>query len=268
MYDFRKLISAKSRSRHDAVRQRMIDFQNMTPDEMAGALLECSRCLIDSGLFQHDPQWSYDEWAIYRCIPALAKRLDPSVELRSSEIPKDEERLDPLTWIEEGDDQKLLSSIVSIIKNVSLMRAMADYAPNDVKDAAEIIILHRSDACALSVAMDTVIPGSFPKRVKPDLRAALDGYQVIASCNSKPEAEHDVVMCYEDELDVAKEKFRVLGDYVQGEELSDEDKVLLGSMDRIRYRRSVSELSLQRWSGEKLMELDLREPDTDLSPTL
>lgn len=249
MVDFRKIISPKSRMEIQERRERRMAFQAQDRAGMAASLIASSRALADSGQFHSSPDWSYDEWAIYRCIPALAKRLDPALELRADEIAKSEEKRDPLTWIEDGDDEKLLSSIKSIIANASFRRAYD--GPETVKAAADALLDPRSQGCDIAVAMDTVIPGSFPKRTEADEREPLPGVQLIASYSSG----YDQVIQYAEAEAELEQGFRVAESLRLGEELSEEDEAYAQRMRRVSISKLDFEtLSIQAYDGTVLRE--------------
>jgi len=246
MVDFRKLLSPKSRAEIAVRQERAIEFQSKDPAGMAEALVEASRSLIDSGLFSSDPTYSYDEWALYRCIPALAKRLDPRLEPRVDEIAKSDEKRDPLTWLDEGDDRKLLSSIQSIIGNGSFMRS--ECGSKEVQAATEFLIRNRDRGSAISVAMDTVLPGSYPRRVEADTRDPLIGIQLVAK-----HGEHDRVLRYADSEAELDDVYRALVSSRQGEELSDDDERLVRGL-RSWERMDFEALSIQAFDGTVLRE--------------
>ncbi|MBW3243264.1 hypothetical protein KUV57_11205 [Epibacterium sp. DP7N7-1] len=246
MVDFRKLLSPKSREEIAVRKERAIEFQAKDPSGMASALIEASRALIDSGLYNTDPTYSYDEWALYRCIPALAKRLDPDLEMRVDEIPKSDEKRDPLTWIEDGDDQKLLSAIQSIIGNGSFARSRA--GSKEVQAATEFLIENRDRGSALSVAIDTVCPGSYPKRTEANTRAPLPGVQLIAT-----HGEYDKVLRYSEFEADLDDFYQALVLIRQGEELSDDDDRLVRGL-RSWERMDFQSLSIQTWDGTVLRE--------------
>lgn len=244
MVDFRKLLSPKSRAEIAVRREIAIEFQGKDAAGMAMALVQASRTLIDSGLFNSDPTYSYDEWALYRCIPALARRLDPKLELRAEEIAKPDEMRDPLTWLEAGDDQKLLGSIGSILEHASLRRGNG--GAKEARLACEFLLEYRSRGSAISVAIDTVCPGSFPVRVEADTRVPLTGFQLIAT-----RGEHDRVLRYAEKEAELDDLFGAIVSARQGDELSDGEERLLRTL--WAWERSDFEaLSIQAFDGAVL----------------
>lgn len=255
MVDFRKLISAKSRQRFAAREAILARFEEAVPAGKAAQLLEASRTLIDSGRFKTDQRYSYDEWALYRVIPALARGLaGPGLELRETEIAKPEEKADPITWLgDKSHDhlERLETATRSILANSALRRAGSE---NDdpVAEAAQFLI-GRPHHCAISVALDCLRPGTFPKRVadeaeeKPDLT----GFQLI---ESRPSG-HDKVLHYaEDEADL-EGMLRVATAIRSGEEISEDDKPIEHALTRwFSTIQTCDALSIQKWTGEMRRE--------------
>ena len=246
MVDFRKMLSARARDEIAVRRERAMAFQALDPAGMAASLVAASRSLIDSGLFNTDPTWSYDEWALHRCIPALAKRLDPELELRADEIAKPEEKRDPLTWLEAGDDQKLLSSITSILSHASFRRAEA--GSEEVRIASDLLLEYRDRGSAISVAMDTVTPGQFPKRTEPDTRDPLPGVQLVATHGA-----YDRVLRYAESEAELDDVYRAVVAVRQGEELSDDDERLVRGL-RSWEQMDFGAISIQAFDGTVLRE--------------
>lgn len=245
MVDFRKLLSPKSRAEVAEQRNDCIAFQQQDAAGMAQSLVEASRKLIDSGLFKEDPRWSYDEWMIYRCIPALAKRLDPNLELRSNELGDAKEKEDPLTSGLMESDEKLETAIASVLSYATLSRAGA--GPKEVRRATDLLIGYRKMGSAVSVAMDTISPGSYPARVSPDRRPALTGVQLIAS-----HGDHDRVMRYAETEEELDELYRAALAKRSGEELTDDEQLLCSSLRGWPERLDFDTLSIQTWDGEVL----------------
>lgn len=249
MVDFRKLLSPKSRAEIAVRRERAIEFQAKDPAGMAGALVDASRTLVDSGLYRTDEpkaHWSYDEWALLRVIPALAKRLDPNLDLRKTEIATPDEKSDPVTWLDEGDDQKLLGFVKSIISHASFARSGG--GSEDVRIATDLLLEYRDRGSAISVAMDTVLPGSFEARTEAETRDPLPGVQLIAT-----HGEHDRVLRYAESDAELDDVYRALVSSRQGEELSDDDGRLVRGL-RSWERMDFQALSIQAFDGTVLRE--------------
>lgn len=201
MVDFRRAISPRAQSEIASEREKVMAFQDLAPDAMAARLLEMSRELIDSGRFNTNPNWSYDERALYRVVPEVARRLYPKIALRDSETPGNEERDDPVTWIRDKPDDAVVAAARGIVENGSFSRVEALGAPlTDL--AATRNVLFRRGASALTVAADTLSPGAFPAREAPDDRAPLDGVYVVLA-----QENHDKVLKYCDSTEEANAVF-------------------------------------------------------------
>ncbi len=265
MPDLRKLVSYKSRMEIARDWDRILDFQKMGRKEMASELISAARDLADSGVFKSDYTWSYDEWAIYRVLPALARRLDPEIELRESEIPKEDESRDLVTSIEEGNDEKLLSHVGSIISNVSFMRAQKCDRDSPARRAANFLIMHRSDCSAISIAMDTVCPGSYPKRATPDVRPPLEGFQVIAVTASG----YDCVLRYGEVEDDVNDWFRVGETIAKNEEIEEGDEAIASRLRSYISPDDWVKLAIQNCStGEIINQVALKDEEPETVPTL
>lgn len=245
--DFRKILSPKTRAEMRRKRERAVAFQELGRKEMAQELLQACRTLADSGLFKGDMPWSSEEWAIYRCIPALARRLDPLVDLRPSEIAKPGESPDPLTWLEGADDQRLHDVVRLIIDNERFSRAVK--GPLEVRLAIELLLAFRDRGCAIAVAMDTVLPGSFPERIQLDDRPPLPGAQLIGTYG-----EHDRVLRYSENEGELEELFRVSSAMRLDEEVTDEDKGVARLLRSWPERLDFDALSIQAFDGTVLRE--------------
>jgi hypothetical protein len=245
--------------------QRILDFQEMDRKAMAAELLQAARDLVDSGVFKEDPSWSYDERALYRVIPGLARRLDPEVELRASEIPQDSEKDDPITFVDPTDDEKLLRQVSSIIRNASFMRAQECERNSPARKAIDFLILHRSDCSAISVAMDTVCPGAFPKRATPDTRPPLEGFQLIAAS----ENDYEGVLRYEEKQEDLDDWLRVAEMIAKNEEIDDADADMARRLRSYTSPENWMMLAIQNCAtGEVYSKIDLKTEDPEMMPTL
>lgn len=246
--DFRQLISPKSQVSLAAERQSMIEFQALAPKPMAAALLQASRQLIDSGRFSSEHDYSYDEWALYRVIPAMARMLDPEVELRETEIAKEDERRDPLTWVADADVDKIKSSVDSLISHASLRRA--ELGSQADKDAAELLLGNRRQ-CAMSVAMDRILPGSYPARAKPDTRAPLTGRYLIATSPSG----RDGVLRYSEAVEELEDMMQTAIAIREGRELTDDEERLKMRLHHVTADLAdCTSISIQDFDGKILSE--------------
>ncbi|NDV50361.1 hypothetical protein [Salipiger sp. PrR003] len=248
----RKVISPKTHREMADTSDVLITFQEQSKEAMAEELLRLTRTLIDSGLFEIDHKRSYDEWLLLRVAPAIAKCLNPEIELRQEEIATLEEaEEDHVTFIADGDTDKMAEAAKSIMRNYSLMRAAKPGVPDDIRRACDILIRPRPNA--LSIAVDTVKPGSYPNRAEKDDREPLPGIFVIAT----DEHEHDHVVEYRDEMVEAERDFDLAIAHRAGEELSREDmsyaRALANRASEIT-REDIVAFTLQDGNGDYLRE--------------
>jgi hypothetical protein len=259
MIDFRKITSPKSQAERARENAEMLSFQELDPTSMAERMLGFSRCLQDSGCFEADQRYSYDEWAIYRVVPALARRLDPDVALRKTEIPEDIERNDPITWLEDATDEKLLGTISSIVSHGSFLRAKRPDTDPEVKAAAEI--LFGQGVSLLTIATDTALPGSYPARCSPDTRVPLEGLYVIEVTKS---GRHRVLE-YSENPSVIDRTYDVAVAMQKGEEIPEQDLEIMNRLRRWGTVQPVEAIQIQDFSGEVLREYGLiADPEDEL----
>jgi hypothetical protein len=251
MVDFRQILSPKSQAEITCIDAELLAFQQLDPAAMAKRLLEYSRRLQDSGCFSDDQRYSYDEWAIYRIVPALAKRLDPHVELRETEQAKDHEREDALTWVEDAPDEQLLYCISSIISNGSFARARTPDTDPEIKITADS--LFGIGISMLSIAADTAIPGSYPERQQADVREPLEGLYVIEVCGT---GYHRVAK-YSEDISLIDRTYDVAVAIHKGEEVPEQDIEIRDSLKRRCTMLPVDAVQIQTYSGEVLREYSL-----------
>ena len=256
MVDFRRLISPKSQNELIKANEELIAIQELDPSALADRLLELSRCLQDSGCFKPDQRYSYDEWAIYRVVPTLARRLDPDVVLRETEKPQDVERNDPITDLSDPTDEKLLRCISSILSHGSFMRAKMPGTDPVVKAATETLFGH--GVSLMSIATDTAFPGTYPDRVSLDTREPLKGLYVI----EVTDCDYHRVLEYSEDLSLIDRTYDVAISLHTGEEVLERDLDILNRLHRNRLKFSSNSIQIQNSSGEVLREYDLT-PETD-----
>lgn len=250
MHDFRKLLSAKTRKANDAVRDRILAFQDMDKADMAAELLSASRTLIDSGLYDITGRsymnWSNEEWAIYRNIPALAVCLDPKIELRAEEI----EDPEALARARDGDYRETLSSLELTVCHKLFTETLG--GPEDVKLAANFLHDPRGQWSALEIAADTVSPGTYPGRIVSSPKAPLTGYQLIAT-----HGDHDRVEKYAENVEDLEDLYRVTVAKRQLEDLSEDDKRVLRQLQSWPERLDFDALSIQSVDGDILQQWEI-----------
>lgn len=260
MVDFRKLISPRSQAEIKHRRQTVMRFQELPPRDMARELLDMSRALIDSDRFSSEPNWSYDERALYRVIPEIARRLDPEVELRDSEIPKDDERKDQVTWIHGQSLERLIHAARGIADNGAFSRANAPEDPNltFIKE-----VLFDNNPCAFTIAADTISPGAFPDRATPDEREPLPGFYVVGQGES-----YDKVLKYADNRQEADRFFdAAVLDQEGTADCPDEILNAKNELHRSRFHHAADTILMQEADGTTLRSHDVRSsPEPDPAP--
>ena len=249
MADFRKILSPKIRNLSKARLDRMLAFQEMDRPAMARSLLEASRILIDSNLLCDESQsarWDNREFLLYRCIPALAKRLDPAVELRADETPKPGDSWAPLFDI--NNDEVFLLSFEMALAHKELFRVFQARS-DKISLAANFLQAYLENGSAIEVAIDTLFPGKYPAREQPDTREPLQGVQLIGTFG-----KHDRVLCYARTEEELEDLFRVAVAKRQGEDLSEEDTMLLRNLRSWPERLDFEALSIQSCDGTMMRE--------------
>lgn len=268
MVDFRKMLSPKTRRQSREGLDRILAFQEMDRRDMAAALLEARRSLVDSGLFElENPEsymdWRNDDWALYRNIPALAICLDPDITLRPDEMSGPDDEWDPLIKVRSGDHGELLGSLELIMAHKLFDSARTGV--EEVRMAANFLHDGRGRWSAMEVAVDTVSPGTFPGRIRAAAEAPLIGYQLIAS-----HGDHDRVERFAENREDLEELFRVTSAKRLQEEISDSEEQVLRQLRSWPERLDFDALSLQSCDGEILKEMQVpaHEPERDIEPEL
>jgi hypothetical protein len=248
MVDFRKLTSPRARLENQRLRDAIKACESMSNTDMARELLTHSRTLIDSGAFSTDQRWSYDEWALYRVIPELALKLDPTVELRDTENPSSEEKADWVTYLRDQPAHALHSAILSIVNNCQLGRA--HNKGTDARFAADVLLANRHNA--FKIAAGRVFPGLYPKNEDHVEKPDLNGFFVIARDGD----DHDSVMQYCDTMAEAQKYYDVAVAHFTGEDYDKSDPAW-GTMFSIRMKQEFDHVSIQDWGGNAVQTTDL-----------
>lgn len=263
MVDFRKMLSPRTRRENKARLDRILAFQEMNRSEMAVELLSASRTLIESGLFPLPgsvSDFGNDDWALYRCIPAMALCLDPDLELHAYEVARPAEGWDPLVRVKSGDHDEILRSLELIVCHRLFSNAQA--GSEEVNMAADFLHHQRGRWSAMEIAMDTVSPGMFPGRTRAAMEAPLGGYQLIAS-----HGDHDRVERYSESKEDLDELFRVTVAKRQGEDLSEDEEQALRKLRSWPERLDFDALSLQTCEGEIFDEVHvMTSPRSQVTP--
>lgn len=250
MIDFRKLMTPQARNEIAQDDKRMMAFQDLGTRDKVATLMEAVRTLQDSGAFNSDQRYSYDEWAIYRVIPAVARKLDPSLELRKTEIPEPEEADDKLTFVGNASVEDLLRMATSILENTRLSRGVA--VGGDVRDAAHLVIGDGSRGSAFAITLDALVPGSFPYRHKPDTRPPLTGFYLIGRDGGR-----DFPIQYCDTLEQAQDLFSLACDIKAGEDVDEAVSAQAPTGFRQRLARRCAEIEVQSADGSLVEHCDI-----------
>lgn len=253
MVDFRRLLSPKTRRASTVRLDHILAFQEMDRAAMAAELLSASRILIDSGLFPLGPSeadFSNEEWALYRCIPALAICLDSNIELRKDEVARADGDWDPTVKVKAGDHGEIIRSLELIVCHKLFSNARN--GSEEVMMAADFLHHQRGRWSAIEIAMDTVSPGMFPGRTRAATEAPLVGYQLIATYG-----DHDRVERYSENKEELEELFRVTAAKRQLEDLSDDEEQALRQLRSWPERLDFDALSLQSFDGEIMREMQV-----------
>lgn len=268
--DFRVLLSPRSRSEMAAVDVAMQEFTALDDKAMAAGLVDLARRLIATDSFHPDQRYSYDEWALNRVIPELARRLDPELPLLPREIPQPDEASDPVTWLKGMTDERFTGCIRSILEHASYRRV----APGQFDLDRDLIT---GKINPIVVAASRVFPDAFAVPVQEiDTRPPFEGFQVITARKHR-----DSVLCHLTDQSRAE---RLLGHVIKVRESPDADSAKLAHqklvaefprMDRRAHPdalRSVDILSfsVQSVDGEvlQLHEVTPAVPDPEQDPHL
>lgn len=158
--DFRKLTTPTTQLSSLERKARLDVFMSCTSDaEMARHILEFARTLRKSQHLNTDPTYSYDEAALYRLIPEIARRLDPSITLEDAEVPKDEERKDTVLFMRDAPIEKLHSLVASFCDNASMRRITDNEIDDNIRDTAKLWVMSASRKTPLAYAFDRLSPG-------------------------------------------------------------------------------------------------------------
>jgi len=266
MRDLRKNLSPKTRREAQVQLDRILEFQEMDTAAMASALLSASRCLIDSGMFNPpllERYWNDDDWALYRCIPALAVCLDPTVDLRPREEASHSHGWDPLTDVIMGEYDALFGTL-DIMTARTLFRE-ACFGDEDVRMAASFLHDRFGRWSAIKIAMDTVSPGTHPERVTAVAQEPLTGYQLISTYG-----EHDRVELYAENIEDLREPYRVAAAKRQTEDLSQDEEKVLRRLRSWPERLDFDALSIRSVDGKifEAMEVSISEAEIDAGPQI
>lgn len=246
MVDFRKIISPRSQSQLQSVRDELAIPRSNA--EMAEWLVGMARELRQTGRFHADHSYSYDEWALFRVIPELAVRLDPAAARLAEEMPQEVEKRDMKTYVADTTDARLGEMVASIIANGSFGRGRSETEDSRADRIVDMLHIHRGERCPLSQAKNRLAGHPDPV-FEEDERAPLPGSYLIAST----ERRDHVLMYSEDpaELDrgLAAIKLRVGGEIIE----DDQDAAMVRKMMRFRRDRELKDwdaISIQEFSGE------------------
>lgn len=248
MVDFRKMISPRSQAKLEEIRSELAEPRNNS--EMAAWLVGLARELRETGRFKEDETYSYDEWALFRVIPELAVRLDPTLVRMPEEMPRDAEKSDMVTYVATATDARLDEMVASIISNSSFARCRSEMENTRADRIVDMIHLHRGQRCPLSQAANRLAGRPTPGFGDDD-RTPLTGSYLVAA-----NPRHDTVLLYSEDMDELERGMRVLTDRLVHDVVGhDEDLDLVRKLLRYKSDKEVqswTELSVQDFSGNVL----------------
>ncbi|MCW3782960.1 hypothetical protein [Defluviimonas salinarum] len=248
--DFRKLVSPRSRKDYSAALSRAEEMVAMSDRDLAARIVGIARDMRASGAYSTDPRYSYDEWALFRVIPELARRLDPETRLEPEEIAQPDERSDRITFAPDADTARLGEMVKSILANGWFARSRMAGLADGARAATDLLTRFRDALNPMAIAFNRLDPGSYEYRPTPD-PPALAGVYVIFEGE-----HHDEVACYRDDREEALRLAEICRCRIAGEEVGDED---LGRLPHQFGFRSIDEIrektlaiSVQDFEGEIL----------------
>ncbi|MCE6959370.1 hypothetical protein LAZ40_09930 [Cereibacter sphaeroides] len=230
------------------MRNELAAARRMDGPELAAWLLGLARSLRDSGKFNTDPTYSYDEWALFRVIPEMALRLDPAAKLRPEEIPDPAEAADRVTWLKDADPARLAEMVGSILDNASFRRGMLPDAGPEAGRAAKLLHFYRRDSGPLGIALER-LAGRTPAIEAEDERPPLPGLYLVGEKD-----RHDTVLRYCETTAEMIETHAAVMASLGGEELDDGQAVIVDRVLRFRADRlsSFSAITIQDFEGNRI----------------
>lgn len=176
MVDFRKMSTPRTQVQMRRVRQMLEEFSDMQKSDQARTLLSITRKAFDAGGYQEDMTRSYDEWALLRVLPEIARRIDPSIGRLPREIPSADEAIkDPVTDILGADLPTLNRYAENIISHASFRQIPKDDPEN--RDVYDLLATWREDGI-IARAMHILSPENWPLP-KREPREELMGLWVV-----------------------------------------------------------------------------------------
>lgn len=191
MVDFRKMISPRSQAKLKAIHDELTEIR--TNPEMAAWLVGMARELRETGRFQKDETYSYDEWALFRVIPEMAVRLDPTLVRLPEEMPKEAEKRDMVTYVGTATDARLDEMVKSIISNGSFARGRSEMGDTRADRIVDMFHLHRGQRCPLSQASNRLAGRPAADFVDDEREPLTGSYLIVAN------QRHDSVLVYSED---------------------------------------------------------------------
>lgn len=236
MHDFRNIISPSAQREWYLSRRDIIAFQDMGPQEMAATLIRTARQLVDAGITQYSPAIGDADWGVCRAAAALAKRLDPGIALRPEEEP------------DAYGDERFIDNMKLVIEHSCLMGKVAP--DHEAWASAHFLGPKRVGPpaiSALAIALDTLFPGTAPKRFKKDDRPAMEGLYIVGRDDGR-----DVSLLYREDHNGARVAYRAASALYGGEDITAELEGEARALRKIWGSRPFKEVELQTAEGEVL----------------
>jgi len=187
MIDFRKLIKPATLVQMEKISAQMETFSAKDPAEQARDLLDIARRAFACGGYLEDDRRSYDEWALLRVMPEIARRLDPTITLLPREIPRPgEAEQDRITDV-RGADREIMNRFArNILAHGSFSKVRN--GEQEGQDLWCILSMQREDGI-IARAMQSLFPEDWPLPAR-SVREALSGRWILLAA---PEGREVVI---------------------------------------------------------------------------
>ena len=254
MVDFRKMTSPRSRREWASLQEEIDAAKQKDTPALAAWILDLSRTLRNSGKFNADPTYSYDEWALYRVIPELARRLDPQIVLRPDEIPDaSKEGQDRLTWVKDATSERFAEMIDSILANASFRRGI-DFSFDASDRAARMLHFFRGSENPIRITLDR-LSGKVPEIKVQETQPPLTGFYLIGE-----KQKRDTVLFYGETAAETVHAWDAVRASIDGLDLSDDQKKMVEQIRRYRSDKleDHDQISIQDFDGNRIPIEDLK----------
>lgn len=252
MRSFSAMITPRLRKKLERVAAETANAAEKPPKEVAAWLSGLARDMQDSGVLSGDPRDGYEEWAAWRVIPEIARRLRPGLGLRAGEIPSEEEKRAGTNRVDNVSDDRLAEFAEIVRRNTSFERLLrSDTASDAGRRAAELFFHNGSGHDPLKIGIAALIPGKVEISSRPNMFTPLPGFFVVIS-----EKEEDHLLSYVTGRAEAEDIFDLAARRLDG--AADEDgerRVPKTVVSRIaQFVRGDAALILQDYHGNVLDE--------------